>query len=248
MSTLICRVQTRLPIAVVAMYGTLDPTSAARMMITVRDVVSEAPIALIVDAEHLVVTADSPLGALVDFARQSRHWPGTVVGLACAPARLAAMIRDHDGESGDGLVLYDDLAQGRAAARDLPVPRRRSVELLPDQHAPAQARQFVQDVCAGWSIARVANLAELVASELVTNAVTHARTPMALTLRLVGDRLSVDVRDGDPRPMFRPAPGAGGGPADEHGRGLLVLDAMADAWGCNTTGDGKVVWAQLATR
>jgi hypothetical protein len=48
--------------------------------------------------------------------------------------------------------------------------------------------------------------------------------------------------------VYRPAPDASGAPEDEHGRGLLLLDAMADAWGSSATGDGKVVWANVGIR
>jgi hypothetical protein len=256
MTTLICQVQSRLPVAVVALFGTLDSNSAVRMMIALRDVIADAPIALIVDAAHLVVTSDRALSVLGEFARQSRLWPGTTVSVAGASAEVAARIHglaltDGDETATDGtephggIALYDSLGNAMGVATALPVPQRRSLALSPDRNAPARSRQFVQDVCADWGIGRVASLAELVASELVTNAVTHARTPMNMTLRLIDSRLSVDVRDADPRPMFRPTPGAGGAPNDEHGRGLLVLDAMADAWGTSPTGDGKVVWANI---
>ncbi len=305
MTTLICQVKSRLPVAVVALFGTLDSNTAARMMIALRDVVADAPIALIVDAEHLVVVSERALGALSEFAQQSRLWPGTTIAIAGASSEAATMIRsvagtapttqqttapttspatdqatepatdsttdpaigpttepsveplptDSDLDDGidgsidgsiDGTIaLYDSVDRASAAATALPVPQRRSLALNPDRDAPARARRFVLDVCAGWGIGRVASLAELIASELVTNAVTHARTPMNMTLRLADDQLSVEVRDADPRPMFRPAPGTAGAPSDEHGRGLLVLDAMADAWGSSPTGDGKVVWANV---
>jgi anti-sigma regulatory factor (Ser/Thr protein kinase) len=92
----------------------------------------------------------------------------------------------------------------------------------------------------------VAKLASLVASELVTNAVVHARTPSVMALRLANDTLHVSVRDNDPRPMFRPVPGLSGAHDGDHGRGLLILDAMADEWGTHPTADGKVVWATIS--
>jgi hypothetical protein len=241
MSTLICQVQSRLPVAVVAMFGTLDTTSAARMMVALRDVVADAPIALIVDAAHLVVASEKALHAFGDLVRQSRLWPGTGVTLAGAAPETARMIRSVT----DDVELFDSLAPATAAAITLPVPPRRSIVLQPDANAPAESRRFVQTVCAEWGIRRLANLTELISSELVTNAVMHARTPMNVTLRLLDDRLSVDVRDSDPRPMFRPSPDAPGAPGDEHGRGLLLLDAMATAWGSSPTGNGKVVWANI---
>jgi hypothetical protein len=48
--------------------------------------------------------------------------------------------------------------------------------------------------------------------------------------------------------MYRPDSNAAGTPTDEHGRGLLLLDAMADAWGSSPTADGKVVWANIGVR
>jgi anti-sigma regulatory factor (Ser/Thr protein kinase) len=94
----------------------------------------------------------------------------------------------------------------------------------------------------------VAKLASLVASELVTNAVVHARTPSVMALRLANDTLHVSVRDNDPRPMFRPDPGLTGAHDGDHGRGLLILDAMADEWGTHPTADGKVVWATISVK
>jgi anti-sigma regulatory factor (Ser/Thr protein kinase) len=94
-------------------------------------------------------------------------------------------------------------------------------------------------------LARVRRLAELIISELASNAVLHARTPAVLTVRLLGSCLQMAVRDGDPRLVYHPPPGAHGAHDGEHGRGLLILEAMADQWGSVPTGNGKVVWAQL---
>lgn len=84
--------------------------------------------------------------------------------------------------------------------------------------------------------------AQLVASELITNAVMHAGTPMVLTLRLLPDALSVAVRDGDPRPA-RITDIAN--ESSERGRGLLLVDAFSDSWGNFFPSSGKVVWAKV---
>lgn len=244
MSTLICRVLSRLPVAHVALYGTLDQTSAARMMVTLRDCLAEAPTMLIVDATHLVVGAGVALRPLVALVREARTWPGLPVAMCGAgPSTAAMIVAEARGEEGPD--MYPDVTSATAAARGLPVSPREVLSLAPAPEAPARSRQFTHDTCALWGVGRVGGVAELVASELVTNAVIHARTPFTVTLRLADGRLHVAVRDGDPRPMLRPSPGAGGGPHDEHGRGLLLLDAMADAWGCSPTADGKVVWATI---
>jgi anti-sigma regulatory factor (Ser/Thr protein kinase) len=83
----------------------------------------------------------------------------------------------------------------------------------------------------------------LLASELVTNAVIHARTELRLQLELRGDLLHLAVRDGNPwmlRLVIVP------GPQAEGGRGLWLVDQLAQAWGVNRHPDGgKLVWCTL---
>jgi anti-sigma regulatory factor (Ser/Thr protein kinase) len=83
--------------------------------------------------------------------------------------------------------------------------------------------------------------AVLVASELVTNAIVHARTELRLRVELRGDLLHLAVRDGNPR-MLVIIPG----PEAEGGRGLWLVDQLARAWGVNRHPDGgKVIWCTL---
>jgi anti-sigma regulatory factor (Ser/Thr protein kinase) len=84
---------------------------------------------------------------------------------------------------------------------------------------------------------------ELLVSELATNAVLHARTPLRLTLCLAGRRLRVEVGDGDPTPprvILRPDPMRPGG------RGMCLVNSLADDWGVEITDDGKTIWFELA--
>jgi hypothetical protein len=231
-------------VAVVSVYGTLDLTSAARLTVALRDCLAEAPSALIVDAAHLAVTSDEAVTPLVTLAAEARIWPAASIMVACASDEVSERIRRV--RKGDDLEMYGGVEEATAMALSLPVPPRRTLTLSPSSTAPARSRQFAHDTCAEWGVERIASLAELVASELVTNGVMHARTTLYLTLRMSDDTLTVALRDGDPRPMYRPDPS--GRPADEHGRGLLLLDAMADAWGSSPTADGKVVWANIGVR
>jgi anti-sigma regulatory factor (Ser/Thr protein kinase) len=85
--------------------------------------------------------------------------------------------------------------------------------------------------------------AVLVASELVTNAIVHARTELRLRVELRGDLLHLAVRDGSPR-LLRlvtvPDPEA------EGGCGLWLVEQLARAWGVNRHPEGgKVVWCTL---
>lgn len=84
--------------------------------------------------------------------------------------------------------------------------------------------------------------AELLTSELVTNALLHTDHDALVTATLATDRLRVEVRDfdgGDPRPRV---PDADTG---THGRGLLLVEALADVWGVREHAVGKSVWFEL---
>ena len=242
MPTLICHVRRRLPVAVVDLAGTLDHTSAARAMVTLRDCLADAPTFLLVECGHLAVTAPTALTPLLRLATDVATWPATRIGLCGATPAVRGLVDAHDGTT----ASYASLDDGLAEALSAPVAPKESLALRADHDSPAVARRFVDEICTSWGIRRTSKLASLVASELVTNAVVHARTPSVMSLRLAGDVLAITVRDGDPRPMYRPDPGATGAHDGDHGRGLLILDAMADAWGTLSTADGKVVWATMS--
>ena len=112
--------------------------------------------------------------------------------------------------------------------------------------APRLARRYVTSRTAAWP-AELVELTMLLTSELVTNAVVHGRGPIQLLLVEDGDRLRIEVTDADPR-----LPDGPGKPADhdESGRGLLILDRLADRWGSHPrpTPPGKVVWFEVRHR
>lgn len=108
------------------------------------------------------------------------------------------------------------------------------------------ARHETRSTLAAGDLAEVADAAKLCVSELVTNAITHARHPDAtfhLDLVRHGDHLLVAVSDGASSaiPQLRdPEDG------DEHGRGLLIVRALSAAWGVMHSNDGlKTVWCKL---
>ncbi|WP_308296114.1 ATP-binding protein [Streptomyces sp. ISL-96] len=86
------------------------------------------------------------------------------------------------------------------------------------------------------------DVAELLTTELVTNALVHTEHDAEVTATVAASRLRVEVRDFVARPPQPRTP-----PADEgtHGRGLLLVQALADAWGVRAQGVGKVVWFEL---
>ncbi|MEU2280514.1 SpoIIE family protein phosphatase [Streptomyces sp. NPDC013178] len=109
---------------------------------------------------------------------------------------------------------------------------------------PAQAgraRAVVREQLHDWGLPKLADPAELMVSELVTNAVRHSHSrPVALRL-VRGDTLLCEVDDDDHElPTLLSA-----GPGDEYGRGLRVVSTLAREWGTSRTGGGKSVWFEL---
>jgi hypothetical protein len=142
------------------------------------------------------------------------------------------------------------------------------------------------DACERWDLTYISDEAALAVSELVTNAVLHARTHIGVSLCVAGGKVELAVRDDDPRPPIlrpvrtdlladldalaampangaqRPPQQSSGGHEriDERhpslhvgrsgsvaaGRGLLIVDALADEWGVAERADGKEVWLTMA--
>lgn len=110
--------------------------------------------------------------------------------------------------------------------------------------APRLARRYLASRAAAWP-AGFLDLVLLLTNELVTNAVVHGRTPVELRLVDDGDQIKIEISDGNPDPL----PGEAGGPpaTQQSGRGLLIVDNLADRWGCRLrrTPPGKTVWFEL---
>jgi anti-sigma regulatory factor (Ser/Thr protein kinase) len=105
-------------------------------------------------------------------------------------------------------------------------------------------RQFVRETVEGWGYGDVAEDAVLIASELITNAVLHARTRLEVTVRQVSDRIRIEVTDKSHNlPQLRRH-----SLQSATGRGLHLVAALASDWGADARSDGKVVWVELTTR
>jgi PAS domain S-box-containing protein len=151
----------------------------------------------------------------------------------------------------------------RAAGTDLPYS---TITVSATAESVAPMRRHVACVLESWGLGHRIELAELLASEVVTNAVRHAVVPeeddtlpsttaaspvrlveltaprITLSIRRGRHALFVEVADSDVRlPRLRVA-----GVDDEGGRGLYLVDALADRWGTRPLDEGKVVWFELA--
>ncbi|MFR9794317.1 SpoIIE family protein phosphatase [Streptomyces sp. MS06] len=136
----------------------------------------------------------------------------------------------------------DDVALLMARLGGIPPEDVAEWRLDPAAAEVGRARTGVRAQLRSWGLPALADTAALVAGELVTNALRHSRSRF-VALRLVrGDTLLCEVDDDDHElPVLTDA-----GPADEFGRGLRIVSALARDWGASRTPAGKTVWCELA--
>lgn len=140
-------------------------------------------------------------------------------------------------------------AMGAGPSGPPSVERRFRFELAAHPGSPAQARRLTRARLNGWSVCEdTCDTAALVVSELVTNAIVHtASRHIVCELHDGADLVRIAVRDEGCAPG-QPHPSDDQQPEDEHGRGLLLVDALCDAWGAHDQGPGLLVWAELPRR
>jgi hypothetical protein len=145
---------------------------------------------------------------------------------------------------------------GAAPAQQAERPGGSSALRLPARSwAAAVARRHIGQLLEAWRLTSLTDTAQLLASELVANAVQAAQQMGACALFPAGSaavelsvrcqQASVRIQVRDPSPELPAARQAG--PLDEAGRGLLIVQALSGSWGCYpAAGGGKVVWGEIA--
>lgn len=123
------------------------------------------------------------------------------------------------------------------------VTAQRTEVFVPTTAAVTAARRFVDATLQHWELDHLAPDALLVVSEMATNAVLHADSPFRVFIHHSPGVVHLSVRDAK-RGWFEQ-----GNPSEveANGRGVSIVEAVAERWGCDAVSDGKVVWAELAT-
>jgi serine phosphatase RsbU (regulator of sigma subunit)/anti-sigma regulatory factor (Ser/Thr protein kinase) len=135
----------------------------------------------------------------------------------------------------------DDVALLVARTRALDSDQIATWDLPADPAIVADARKKVAVRLAGWGLDDAVFVTELVVSELVTNAIRHAESPIQLRL-IRNQTLICEVSDGSSTaPHLRRACAL-----DESGRGLLLVSQLTQRWGTRQTPHGKTIWAEQA--
>lgn len=167
---------------------------------------------------------------------------GTDIG-----ARAGVMKRQARGSG--STAIADTPTAARAGEEDegteCPSHRLRRKLGRADLRAVPEARRALRELLRPWGGPERSAIAELLTSELVTNALVHTDDDAVLTATVEPDRLRVEVRDFVAR---RPSPRVP--VADDHtnGRGLMLVQSLADAWGVHAHGVGKAVWFELGAQ
>ncbi|MFI9246018.1 SpoIIE family protein phosphatase [Streptomyces sp. NPDC053086] len=132
----------------------------------------------------------------------------------------------------------DDVALLMARLNGIPDEHVAAWRLDADPREVARARRLVRERLLDWGLPQTVETAELLVSEVVTNAIRHAEGDR-IGLRVVRtDALLFEVTDDEPAlPAMIAA-----GPDDESGRGLRVVSRLAREWGASATGHRKTVW------
>jgi hypothetical protein len=199
-------------------------------------VLADQPEAVVVDVADLRLARPEAAAVLRDLRRETADWPA---------ARLALCDPHDPGRWPDtGWPVWPDPTEALGSFGSPDHGRRLSLGLEPLVGAARLAREMINEACDRWDRADLAGSSCIVVTEMVNNVVAHARTPMIVLLAVRGAGLSVAVRDESSIvPSFTGAPA----PTSYGGRGILLVDSVADRWGNLVLPDGKVIWALLGT-
>jgi PAS domain S-box-containing protein len=192
---------------------------------------------LVLYTDGLVETRGSDLGTQIETLQSElRAIFATAASLDQAADRVLAALLPGTGEPADDVTLL--LARTPAA----PLASAQTA-LRPEPQQVAAGRRFTRNTLTAWQHTDLADTACLLVSEILTNAVCHARQAIGLHLHHTAHEVIAEITDDHPQLPQRTLPA----PADESGRGLTLVEALATTWGARQSGTGKTVWFTLAT-
>jgi anti-sigma regulatory factor (Ser/Thr protein kinase) len=226
---------------VLTLSGELSSRSAGTVCGAVTKALLEVD-RVLVDVSGLRLTWSPAVQVFPSTLAAMGGWPWARLVLFGADARLVASLTEL------GVVAAVPLAATQLEARQL-VERRpptvaRHLDLENAVSSTHRARLFVEAACADWELDALRDNAVIVASELVANAVLHARTECRLMVQLDANGLTIGVQD-HRRGWAKRLPSVDA--TNLRGLGLFVVDRVSRSWGTSPTADGKKVWALLQT-
>jgi anti-sigma regulatory factor (Ser/Thr protein kinase) len=118
-----------------------------------------------------------------------------------------------------------------------------SVDLPPEPASATRARALARERLESSCTDEVLDTVALLVTELVTNAILHARTPLRLTLEFRPAHVRICVHDGSTEPPTLRHYGSDA----VTGRGLALVEQLSSSWGVDAMATGKVVWCEVPT-
>lgn len=237
---LVCRIRHTAPIGLIEVEGVLRLDTLPRLQEAVLEVLSDGPEAMVLDLAETAGIDDGP--CLVTLAMLGERIADRTSGelLLAAPSLRTRVALQRCSPS--FVRVFATRAEAWLAASQGIAPHRVRKGLPAGAHAPFLARRIVAEVCALWQLsAELREQAQLVVTELVTNAVKHAGGGIELTVTIRRHVLRLEVSDDSdvlPYPLECAV-------ETLRGHGLRLVAGLTDHWGCKAMPNGKIVWADL---
>jgi anti-sigma regulatory factor (Ser/Thr protein kinase) len=214
-----------------------------------RKCLAEHPSAIIMDLRYLEDSSAESSAMWLAAQRAAGNLQPPVLFVLHVPAKRPLSQRLHDIGVTRSVPVFASMDQARTAVANRgPLTERLQLRRLrPEAVSVRAARGLIDVACEAWGLPRLRYPGRLVISELVANAVQHARTDMVVTVWRRSDGFHLSVRDGSSRlPCLRHMPSKGSSAADgSGGYGLHIVGTLSAAWGAMATRDGKMVWATM---
>ncbi|MFJ9848330.1 SpoIIE family protein phosphatase [Streptomyces sp. NPDC101150] len=194
---------------------------------------------LLLCTDGLVEQPGRDISAGIDaLSAAFRAGPGELEALA---DQLAAHLWAEPGSEDDMALL---LLHRLAGAEGTTTPRLRLHVHQADPSGAAEVRSALRRTLDQWRAGEVTHDVEVAASELIANALTHTESGALVSVELLPEtprRIRLEVEDRSSSWPRRRSPGE----TATSGRGLLLVEALADRWGAEPRGSGKALWCEF---
>ncbi|HXV94049.1 MAG TPA: ATP-binding protein [Pseudonocardia sp.] len=223
---------------VVAISGELRLSTAETVLGTTMEELVEHPLGIVLDLGEAYLGDELGLTAISVLARRAERERGVRFVLATPSAAVRRQLK----QLGMSFIeVFDSAELACEALRTDCRPRDIAVPLPFAAEAAARARRAVHQACRAWGQERLSSDAQLIVSELVSNAYLHGRPQIELGISRGDPYLHLRVADASSEPpkQLRPV-----SPVNR-GMGLSLVDELSTSWGYRPTRKGKTVWATL---
>jgi hypothetical protein len=230
-------------VAEMTVHGRWSPTLGALVAADLQLCLAGPAMSIIVDLHDLddVHGVSRRFWLAAGRAAQDRSTPARISLCLPTEAMLAFRLRRLEGHQ---RFLFAAMPEARAAVADRhALLHQAQARLAPRPASVPMARELVAQACEDWKLPEVCDDASLIISELAGNAVQHAGTEIVVTASKDDTAVHLAVRDGASEYPRLSEPGRPR--TDERGRGLILVHAIAAAWGAIPAHGGKVVWATV---